>query len=249
MTPKAGTPGRRRSAGAKKTTGEASKKATARAAATLTDGTDGNPYRHEEIDLATLSAKGRKTRERILEGARRAFERSGSYVDTRITDIVRESGVAYGSFYTYFDSKEQLFYDLALDVVSEMYVEGTSRYRGDDPVERMDAANRQFLTSYRSHAVMMTVIEQAAALYPEFRILRRTLRERFVERITANLSRLQEKGVVDEGLDPVIAAHALVSMTDNFGYVWFVLGERFDEESAFQTITTLWANAVGLRHS
>ena len=45
-----------------------------------------------------------------------------------------------------------------------------------------------------------------------------------------------------------IAAHALVSMTDNFGYVWFVLGERFDEESAFRTITTLWANAVGLHH-
>ena len=248
MTPKSGATGRRRTSETGKPAREASTKATARAVATLTDGTYGNPYRPEQIDLSALSAKGRKTRERILHGARRAFEKSGSYVETRITDIVHESGVAYGSFYTYFDSKEQLFYDLALEVVSEMYVEGTSRYRGDDPVERMDAANRQFLTSYRSHAVMMTVIEQAAALYPEFRILRRTLRERFVERITANLTRLQEKGVVDATLDPVIAAHALVSMTDNFGYVWFVLGERFDEESAFRTITTLWANAVGLHH-
>ncbi|MDO8308884.1 MAG: TetR/AcrR family transcriptional regulator [Actinomycetota bacterium] len=217
-----------------------------KAGATLTQGTDGNPYRPKEVDLGEFSPKGLRTRQKILAGARAAFEASGSYVDTRIADIVRESGVAYGSFYTYFDSKEQLFYELALDVVTEMYVEGTSRYRGNDPVARLDAANRQFLMSYRAHSVMMTVIEQAAAMYPEFRVLRRVLRERFVSRITANLNRLQSRGSVSADIDTVIAAHALVSMTDNFGYVWFVLGEDFEWEKALHTLGVLWANALGL---
>ena len=106
-----------------------------------------------------LSPKGQRTRDRLLAGARRAFGDSGSYVETRITDIAKESGVAYGSFYTYFDSKEQLFFELAAAVVNEMYEEVTSRYRGDDPTERIDAANRQFLASYQAHAVMMTIIE------------------------------------------------------------------------------------------
>ena len=128
--------------------------------------------------VQTLSPKGRRTRDRLLAGARRAFGDSGSCVETRITDIAKESGVAYGSFYTYFDSKEQLFFELAAAVVNEMYEEGTSRYRGDDPTERIDAANRQFLASYRAHAVMMTIIEQAAAQYPDLRELRRELRGR-----------------------------------------------------------------------
>jgi AcrR family transcriptional regulator len=199
--------------------------------------------------LAGLSAKGLRTRQRLLEGARRAFESKGSYVDTRISDIVKASGVAYGSFYTYFDSKEELFYELAVDVVNEMYVEGTSRYRGDNPLERIDASNRQFLKSYRAHAAMMTIIEQAAALYPEFRALRRRLRQGFVDRIAANFQRLSTAGRIDTSIDPEIAAHALVSMTDNFGYLWFVLGETFDEEQALATLTKLWVNSLGLESS
>jgi AcrR family transcriptional regulator len=199
--------------------------------------------------LAGLSAKGLRTRQRLLEGARKAFEAKGSYVDTRISDIVKASGVAYGSFYTYFDSKEELFYELAVDVVNEMYVEGTSRYRGDNPLERINASNRQFLESYRVHAAMMTIIEQAAALYPEFRTLRRRLRQGFVDRIAANFQRLASAGRMDTSIDPVIAAHALVSMTDNFGYLWFVLGETFDEEQALATLTKLWVNSLGLESS
>ncbi|MBB3042863.1 TetR/AcrR family transcriptional regulator [Nocardioides soli] len=199
--------------------------------------------------LAGLSAKGLRTRKRLLEGARSAFEKKGSYVETRISDIVKESGVAYGSFYTYFESKEALFYELAVEVVHEMYVEGTSRYRGDNPLERIDASNRQFLDSYRRHAAMMTIIEQAAALYPEFRALRRRLRQGFVDRIAANFERLSSARRMDTSIDPVIAAHALVSMTDNFGYLWFVLGESFDDEKALTTLTQLWGNSLGLRRS
>ena len=135
---------------------------------------------------------------------------------------------------------------MPVEVVSEMYEEGTSAYRGDDPVARIDSANRKFLMSYRDHAAMMTIIEQAAALYPELRALRRHLRQRFVDRIAANIRKWIDRGVADPDLDPVTSAHALVSMTDNFAYLWFVLGEDFAEETAFSTITTLWVNALGI---
>jgi AcrR family transcriptional regulator len=200
-----------------------------------------------EDSLVGLSAKGLRTRERLLTGARTAFEKRGSYVETRISDIVEESGVAYGTFYTYFDSKEELFFELAVDVVHEMYVQGTSKYRGKDPLKRIESANREFMNSYRTHAAMMTIIEQAAAIFPELRGLRRRLRQGFVDRIAANLERWSRQGLIDRELSPSTAAHALVSMTDNFGYLWFVLGESFDEEQAIGTLTRLWVNALGLR--
>jgi AcrR family transcriptional regulator len=194
-----------------------------------------------------LAPKGRRTRKRILEGARRAFEHRGNYVDTRITDITKEAGVAYGSLYTYFDSKEMLFRELALEVVNGMYSGATSIYRGPDPIKRVESANRRFMNSYRDNAQMMAVIEQVASLYPDFHLLRRQLRQRFVERIRSNIERWQASGLADPDVDSHTAAHALVSMTDNFGYLWFVLEEPFDEQTALRTLTQLWVRALRLR--
>ena len=127
-----------------------------------------SPFARPDDALASLSPKGLRTRRRLLDGARRAFEKEGSYLDTRISDIVKESGCAYGTFYTYFDTKEQIFYELAVEVVNEIYVENASRYRGENLAERIGSALRQFLKSYRDHAAIMTIIEQAASLFPDF---------------------------------------------------------------------------------
>lgn len=205
-----------------------------------------SPLAPSQDAVESLSPKGRRTRQRLLDGARRAFEKTGSYSDTRINDIVKESGCAYGTFYTYFDTKEQLFYELAVDVATEMYLENASRSRGEDLVARIGSALRQFLDSYRDHAAILTIIEQAASLYPEFRGLRRRLRELFVERNVANLRQWSEQGLIDSTLDPLITAHALVSMIDNFCYLWFVLGEEFEEARAVATLTKLWTNALSV---
>jgi len=163
------------------------------------DDRPGAPEGPEQAGVPSLSPKGQRTRRRLVQGARQAFEHSGSYVDTRIADIVRESGVAYGSFYTYFDSKEELFHELAVTVVDELYADSTSAYRGADPVERIESANRRLLTSYRRHATMLAVIDQAAALYPGFRTLRQQLRERFVARIAGSLRKLIAQGRAGPG--------------------------------------------------
>ncbi len=203
------------------------------------------PSRSEDA-LSALSPKGLRTRQRLIDGARRAFEKSGSYADTRISDIVEETGCAYGTFYTYFDTKEQLFFELAVDVANEMYRENASRTRGEDLVARIDTGLRQFLHSYREHAAILTIIDQAAALYPDFRGLRRRIRDVFVERNVTNFERWSEDGWFDPEIDHRVAAHALVSMIDNFSYLWFVLGEPFEEEKALATLTRLWTNALAV---
>lgn len=197
-----------------------------------------------ERDLSALSPKGRRTRQRLLDGARRAFEKSGSYSETRIADIVRETGCAYGTFYTYFDTKEELFFELAVDVANEIYSENATRARGADLADRISSGLRQFLVSYRDHGKILAIIDQAAALHPEFRGLRRRIRDLFVARNVANFGRWSTEEWFDPEIDPLVAAHALVSMVDNFSHLWFVLGEDFDEERAFATLTQLWINAL-----
>ena len=54
------------------------------------------------------TARGRKTRNRLLEAAESEFGEKGFY-EAGISGITYRAGVALGTFYTYFESKEEIF--------------------------------------------------------------------------------------------------------------------------------------------
>ena len=54
------------------------------------------------------SRKGVKTRSRLVTAAKEIFERDG-FLDARISDIAERAGLSHGSFYHYFESKEEVF--------------------------------------------------------------------------------------------------------------------------------------------
>ena len=58
------------------------------------------------------SSKGARTRARILEAAKAVFEETG-FLNARISDIAERAGLSHGSFYHYFESKEQIFREVA----------------------------------------------------------------------------------------------------------------------------------------
>jgi AcrR family transcriptional regulator len=181
-----------------------------------------------------------------MQAARVVLERDG-YLDARVADIVAEAGVGHGTFYTYFGSKEEVFDALIRDVMQQMYDAATVPLNtSSDPVERIQVANRRYLRSYRQHAAIVGVLEQVATFNPQFRSLRRSIRQVFQERSERGLRRLQAEGLADPGLSARCAAEALTSMVSNFAYMWLVLGEEFDEEEAVSTLTTIWARGIGL---
>ena len=52
------------------------------------------------------------TRARLLDAAKEVFEETG-FLEARIADIAERAGMSHGSFYHYFDSKEQIFREVA----------------------------------------------------------------------------------------------------------------------------------------
>ena len=62
-----------------------------------------------------LTTQGVERKQQLLDAAARLFAERG-YAQTRIVDICREAGVAKGLFYWYFETKEQVFRDLAGDL-------------------------------------------------------------------------------------------------------------------------------------
>ena len=57
---------------------------------------------------APRTARGERTLRKILDAAREEFGERG-FSDSSIVGITQRAGVALGTFYTYFESKEALF--------------------------------------------------------------------------------------------------------------------------------------------
>jgi AcrR family transcriptional regulator len=181
-----------------------------------------------------------------VRAARRAFESKG-FAETRITDITTKARVAYGTFYTYFDSKEKVYEEVTRELTEEFrLVAATEPKVGDDPFSRVLRANRGYLRAYRKNARMMAIIEEVAAMSAEHAELRKSNRRYWVERTERTIKRWQHDGLVPADVDPATAASALGSMIDRTAYLWYVLGEAHDEEHGAEQLTLLYTRALGI---
>lgn len=191
--------------------------------------------------------RGQRTRQTILSAARQVFERDG-YVNANVEAIVAQANVARGSFYTYFTSKADIFRELSGEVTAQVD-QAVSRTDGDhlDPIDALARANHRYVEVYRKNAAIQGVIEQIATLDSAVHEVRLRAQRKHVKRVAATIEGWQARGVADETVDPVTTAAALVAMTSNFCYWWFVGPETFDEDQALDTLNDIWVRAVGLR--
>jgi AcrR family transcriptional regulator len=203
-------------------------------------------------DGATLrkqpaSARGRRTRARLIAAAERVFVERG-WFETRVADITKAAGVSHGGFYTYFDSKEAIFRDVAAEVVDEVHgVLSEPGFRGLPLQARIPVAGRRYLEVYERYAGILALIEQVATFDEHFRDVRTELRRRFVSRIESVVERInEERGDGDAALDARVTAHALGGMIDHFAHLWFVQREPFDRDVAITTLDRICARALGL---
>jgi AcrR family transcriptional regulator len=208
----------------------------------------------EQPPAGPRSRKGAATRVRLLEAAKDVFEEMG-FLEARITDIAERAGLSHGSYYHYFDSKEQIFREVA-----EAQEELLTAPAGDDPdaepgapvseFDRILQANRRYLRRYRDNGKIMGVIEEVSRYDAPVAEARMRRQKHFADRAERAIRRLQKEGVADPAIDPEIAAAALGSMVARFAELWLIedWGEFGFDHAALQ-LTRLWANAIGLREA
>ncbi|MFW0783681.1 TetR/AcrR family transcriptional regulator [Gordonia sp. CPCC 206044] len=207
------------------------------------------PKGSTDTGKAPLTARGERTRAALVGAARTVFERDG-FADSRLTDITAEANCATGSFYTYFDSKEDILDAVLAEAQEDMlhpggpHVEPTSP---DDPTAVIEAANRAYFEAYRRNAGLMLVREQVAGISPDFREIRRRRGQVFVERNAKHIRELQTRGLADPDLDALQAARALSGMVSRMAYHAFAVSEEVDMDDLVFTATRLWVNGIGLR--
>ena len=131
---------------------------------------------------------------KILDAARAEFGERG-FSDSSIVGITQRAGVALGTFYTYFDSKEALFQALVRDMSSQVRDHVAPAFTG--AVDALDGEGRaleSFLEFARTHRHVYRIIDEAEFVDPE---AYREHYETTATRIAARFIAARQKGELD----------------------------------------------------
>lgn len=112
-------------------------------------------------DKVPRTDRGRKTLRALLDAAAVEFGDKGFH-DGSIAGITRRAGVALGTFYTYFDSKDAIFRALVRDMSTKVRDHVTPRLKaatGALDAERIGLAS--FLEFVRGHQEIYRIIDES----------------------------------------------------------------------------------------
>lgn len=196
------------------------------------------------------SSKGARTRERLVEAAKEIFEEHG-FLNARISDISERAGQSHGSFYYYFDSKEEIFREVAAAVDQRLFAPLEDVILADSdlpPQERVREAMRRHFESYKQEARMMGLIEHVSRFDPEVNAMRLARHKRYTEQVAKTIRQLQRRKLADTKLDPLITAAALGALTYRFAEMWLVHGAVDSSmKQVIDQVSRIFANAIRLK--
>ena len=142
---------------------------------------------------APRTARGERTLRKILDAARAEFGERG-FSESSIVGITQRAGVALGTFYTYFDSKEAVFQALVRDMSAQVRDHVAPAFKGaTDALDGERRALESFLKFARKHRDVYRIIDEAefveAGAYREHY-------ETTASRIAARLVAARDKGEI-----------------------------------------------------
>ena len=148
------------------------------------------------LQKAPKTERGRRTRNKLLEAAEAEFGEKGFH-EAGISGITYRAGVALGTFYTYFDSKDEIFRAL-VRYMSQRTREWVSERVAGSP-DRLTAERRgieAFIEFARQHKAIYRIITEAEFIAPEeFR----AHYEGFAHGYEVNMRKASDKGEIREG--------------------------------------------------
>lgn len=184
-----------------------------------------------------MKLKKEEKKNQIIQAAIRTFARNG-YFNSRVSEIAKEAGVADGTIYIYFKSKDEILsaiFDEALDKfvqISEDKLKNIS-----DPIKRLETiaflhlqylgANRDIATvfqiEFRHNIVFMEKFTRSK-LRDYFRIIRETIEDG------------QEKKMFRK-FDPKFGTKLFFGMIDEMVTSWLLSKKEYSLEKAAGSLT------------
>jgi AcrR family transcriptional regulator len=196
-----------------------------------------------QADKTPRTERGRRTLRAILDAAAEEFGERG-YHEAAIARIAQRAGVAIGSFYTYFDSKEAVFRALVGDMsaqvretVAPVILAAPDRLAG----ERAGIA--AFIGFVRQHKALYRIIDEAAFVAED--AYRKHYNE-IAEGYAVSLTNAFGRGELSDG-DMTVRAWAIMGMNVFLGLRFGVWDESGDPSAIAATAAALIGDGLRAR--
>ncbi|MGH3118132.1 MAG: TetR/AcrR family transcriptional regulator C-terminal domain-containing protein [Gaiellales bacterium] len=181
----------------------------------------------------------------ILRAAIEVFARRG-YFGAQVADIARAAGVAAGTVYLYFKSKDDLLVSIFDKTMKEAREEGRAALQGiADPVERLRRIARLHLDRLgrdRDLAVVFQVELRQSTKFME-RFSASDLRD-YLGIIRDTIAKGQESGAFRKGISPTLAAKTFFGALDEMATNWMLSNRKYTLAADADVIVDLFVNGV-----
>lgn len=192
---------------------------------------------------APRTDRGRRTLRALLDAAAAEFGDKGFH-EGSISGITRRAGVALGTFYTYFDSKDAIFRALVRDMSGQVRDHVAPALRAaPDQIAAERAGLHGFLTFVRSHKEIYRIIDEAEFVDPEsFHTHYATTAERIEQRLKAAAARGEIRDDVSD-----IHAWAVMGMNVFLGLRYGVWDEDRTPDAVADTVADMLRDGLAPR--
>ena len=185
-------------------------------------------------------------RAQLLRAARKVFQAKG-YDGASVSEIVREAGVAQGTFYLYFPSKRDVALSLRAELMEAMAQAGAtameSRTSFEDRLESFIAA--AFKVARKNTDLFRLAFIGADETQPELHS--QSPEHALILRVITALFRDAVEAGEMEAMDPEIAARLAIGLLQHAMIEAFVFGEGEESDQLEQGVSALLLNALRRR--
>jgi TetR/AcrR family fatty acid metabolism transcriptional regulator len=181
----------------------------------------------------------------ILRAAIRVFANNG-YFNSKVADIAREAGVADGTVYLYFKSKEEILHSIFDRSMEEAIADGRKQLEGvtdaREKLRRIALLHLERLGADRDLAIVFQVELRgstkfmkefsAAGFAEDLGLIRSTIEEG------------QRTGAFRPALNAKVAAKILFGALDEMATNWILSGRRYKLAPMADTVLDIFLNGV-----
>ncbi|WP_447765570.1 TetR/AcrR family transcriptional regulator [Sphingopyxis panaciterrae] len=194
----------------------------------------------EARDKAPRTERGRRTLRKLLDAAAIEFGERGFH-EASISGITRRAGTALGSFYTYFDSKDEIFQALVRYMSEQLRDHVTPLVQAaPDGISAERIGLESYLGFVREHKEIYRIIDEAEFVdYASYRRHYETTVARVRQRLEAGAARGEIRADVGE-----IHAWAIGGMNVFLGMRYGLWDEEADIDEIARVANDLLANGL-----
>ena len=167
---------------------------------------------------------------RILDAAVRVFAAQG-YDASRVGDIAREAGVAYGLVYHYYDSKEAVLEAVFREAWGRLLAAvALAEATSEDAAEQLELVVKIVLRAWRDDPDLVRLLVREVTRNPHIQDELDEIGQAFAS-LERMVRRGQDDGTFRSGLDPRLASWMLYGALEEVLTGW-VLGQLPDDAEA-----------------